>query len=140
MNSAATRFAGVSRRYVPAEVRFWRFVAVSDGCWLWTGTVNPDNGYGQFNPGHGITTVAAHRWALELALGRELRPDEDACHTRDCPNRHCVRDTHLYPGSRADNMRDAAALGRIRNRYGTWGPATTHRDQRGRSARRASQN
>ena len=74
--------------------------AKSEGCWLWTGYTQP-NGYGWVNVG-GLK-VAAHRAAL-LAEGMAVPAGMDVCH--HCDVRNCVRPSHLYVGSRRQNMAD----------------------------------
>lgn len=98
-------------------------LSTPDGCWLWTGTFNP-NGYGTFAVGSHYDNSRgnrpSHRYALELALGRPLRPGMLALHTCDTPA--CCRNDdiglytlgdivrtrrgHLFEGTYADNMTD----------------------------------
>jgi len=82
------------------------------GCIEWTKGRTPD-GYGDFSfitpdrkRGHGL----ANRLALELRLGRPLRPGMCALHT--CDNPPCCNAEHLFEGTRADNNLDRARKGR----------------------------
>lgn len=74
------------------------------GCWEWTGRLNSD-GYGMF-----AANTRAHRRSLEIKLGRELEPEENALHT--CDNPPCMNPDHLFVGSQRDNMLDMTAKGR----------------------------
>lgn len=90
----------------PAEVRFWRFVHKTDGCWLWTGGTK--NGYGEIKVND--SPVGAHRFSYEMAHG-PIPEGLMACHHCDTPL--CVRPDHLYAGTRLDNAQDAVRRGRI---------------------------
>ncbi len=81
------------------------------GCWLFTGARDKD-GYGLVRVGGRRGTLRrAHRLMLEAIEG-ELPPGVEACHTCDTPA--CIAPNHLFPGTHADNMRDASAKGRLR--------------------------
>jgi hypothetical protein len=101
----------VSRTITPPEVRFERNVDRSggpDACHPWTGGTQ-DAGYGVFHPTK-RTTVRAHRFALELHLGRPLLGWAlHACDNPPCCN---VAPGHLYEGDHARNVADAVERGR----------------------------
>jgi hypothetical protein len=75
-------------------------------CWIWT--LYARRGYGQFAFSGRI--VSAHRFALEHKLGRPLGHGLCACH--HCDNPLCVRESHLFEGTRAANNVDMARKGR----------------------------
>ena len=73
-----------------------------DGCWEWHG--GKVRGYGKY---YGAW---AHRTAYERACG----PIPDGLFVlHKCNNPGCVRPDHLFLGTQADNMKDAASKGRM---------------------------
>jgi hypothetical protein len=113
--------AAARRRYTPRPrptlgQRFWSKVPKTDGCWIWTGafTGAPSSGsrYGEISVEG--RPQRAHRVAWFLSHGEW--PAGHVLHACDMPS--CVRPSHLFLGSQADNMQDAALKGRTRNQYG----------------------
>lgn len=96
---------------IPLAERFWARVDCSGACWPWTGSLTRD-GYGHFAPGgpYGRRLVLAHRFGWELTHG-PIPPELRVLHT--CDNPPCVNPAHLWLGTQRDNMRDAAAKGRV---------------------------
>lgn len=90
--------------------RFFQKVAKEpgeNGCWLWTAAKN-NRGYGRFGIGSS-RTVLAHRFAFALEHGR-IGASELCCHT--CDVKACVRASHLFKGTAADNSADMLSKGR----------------------------
>lgn len=89
--------------------RFWQKVQKRgpDECWEWTGCRNP-KGYGAFAIKK--KPRRPNRIVLTLALGRNLLPNELACHT--CDNPPCCNPAHLFVGSAAENTHDMISKGR----------------------------
>jgi len=97
-----------------AQDRFWAKVDRSGGpvaCWPWT--AGTGSGYGRFNVGAGKTEYA-HRLACHMAHGAPPRTGLDACHSRECTTRRCCNGTHLRWDTRAANIGDALAIGKMR--------------------------
>ena len=91
---------------------FWSKVSKGDGCWLWTGDVESNYGYGRFRDPSVQRTFQAHRWAYETFVGPI--PDgehvDHACHTVECEedgrcsHRRCVRPDHLEAKPLGENL------------------------------------
>jgi len=101
---------GPLRSELSAEERFWEKVDTTGTCWLWTAATDR-HGYGRFHlassdafyaPSGALKQVGAHQYAYALDTG--AWPEALVLH--HCDVRNCVRPTHLYAGSTADNSRD----------------------------------
>jgi len=91
-----------------ARARFWAKVNKTAHCWNWLGYKDPD--------GYGVMRALgkryrAHRRAWLMAYGSL---PEDLCVLHRCDNRACVRPSHMFLGTHADNVCDCQQKGRLR--------------------------
>jgi hypothetical protein len=100
-----------------AEARFWLRVDVPEGpdddsCWEWTGALHSQrltHRYGVMRVSHEYGSELAHRLAYYFATG--THPGQlFVLHRCDHPT--CVRPSHLFLGTAADNARDRELKGR----------------------------
>lgn len=82
---------------------------VSNNCWEWLGSIG-QNGYGLFCSKQGELREYAHRYVYRILVG-PIGFDLHVLH--HCDNRKCIRPSHLFQGTHADNMKDARQKGRI---------------------------
>lgn len=94
--------------------RFWSKVEKRKGrgCWPWLAYLN-NKGYGMF-PWRSKRLLAS-RVSLSLKLKRPLEAGECALHR--CDNPACVRPSHLFVGTQADNLKDMRDKGRQGKAY-----------------------
>lgn len=91
--------------------RFWNKVDRSSGCWKWKGRKHL-HGYGGMSAAthSGKQAVYAHRISYLIHFG-EIGDGMCVCHS--CDNGECCNPGHLFLGSHAINMKDAASKKRI---------------------------
>jgi hypothetical protein len=89
--------------------RFWSKVSYGapGECWLWLGS--KDKGYGHFRWST-EKKILAHRVAYMLAKPSMFNPALHVLHS--CDNPSCVRPSHLFQGTDADNAHDREVKGR----------------------------
>lgn len=97
-------------------------------CWEWTGMVLR-SGYGMLTREY--RQILVHRYSWVLANGPIPEGDghHGVCVCHRCDNRLCVNPGHLFLGTHADNMRDAAAKGRFVLRVGESNPVSRMTEQ-----------
>lgn len=90
----------------PILKRFWSKVLKSNECWLWQGRPDGD-GYGRFYIGPSV--ILAHRFSAMIS-----KPDftDYVCALHRCDTPLCVRPSHLFLGTQAENVQDMVAKGR----------------------------
>ncbi len=86
-----------------------RSQVMPNGCREWLGSTNAQ-GYGTINWGGKIHK--AHRISFRIHKGKDAGR-RDVCHS--CDNPRCIEPSHLFAGTRLQNMRDAVAKGRMRH-------------------------
>jgi hypothetical protein len=90
---------------------FWGWLPLDDQdesvCTVWTGPKDKD-GYGQFSNSLGFSQYA-HRVINEILHGK-IPDGQQVLHR--CDNPSCMRDSHHWRGTQADNMKDMSIKGR----------------------------
>ena len=92
---------GLMARHTNDDVitrRFWAKVRKGPDCWMWTGCTTAD-GYGIFAIGG--RNVRAHRFSYTIANGQA---DSSLVSDHLCPNRSCVRASHLRLCGNSENV------------------------------------
>jgi len=84
------------------------YTEIGPNCWEWTAARNP-RGYGVIHDGERVQLAHRVAWLLEHG---NLPASLSILHV--CDNPRCVRPSHLFVGTRADNNADMMAKGRYR--------------------------
>lgn len=98
--------------------RFLEKILIGDGCWEWIGVKS--HGYAVINENHPpYRNIKAGRISYEAFVG-PIPQAMEMCHK--CDNPGCVRFSHLFPGTHAENMNDSKRKGRMDDRRGERNP------------------
>ncbi len=87
------------------EKRFWSKVKKGPRCWLWQACCYT-NGYGKFS------LKGAPQYAHRVSYAMEHVNPKGLCVLHTCDNKLCVRPSHLFLGTQADNTADMMNKGR----------------------------
>jgi hypothetical protein len=89
----------------------WRFIEAAatsqtDACIIYPFYRNQE-GYGWMRVKGGTGNIGAHVQVAILANGSKPSPKHEACHTCGKGHEGCVNPSHIYWGTRSDNVKDA---------------------------------
>jgi hypothetical protein len=91
--------------------RLMKYTEISvdpNDCWIWTGTKD-SGGYGRIKVSTGKSD-SAHRVSYQIHNNKLIPIDMHCCHSCDRPD--CINPSHLWIGTRSDNMQDKIKKGR----------------------------
>lgn len=96
--------------------RFWEkvdlFFGITDeDCWNWTVSLYPQ-GYGCISVDGRLDRAHRVSWMLKNSVA-EI--PNGLCCLHKCDNRRCVNPSHLFLGTKSDNLKDMSEKGRGRN-------------------------
>lgn len=83
------------------EIRFWKKVTKTETCWLFDKAYQNMYGYGQFWDGNKLVGAHVFSWILHFGL---IPKGLYVLHECDTPS--CIRPSHLFLGTQADNITD----------------------------------
>lgn len=104
---------------IKPEQRFWDKVEKTKNCWNWIGKIRSTDGYGVLSIDS--KERRSHRLSWEMMNGK-IPEGHVICHS--CDNPKCVRPSHLFLGTQAENLTDMRNKGR--NRFSFKGSKHPH--------------
>ena len=102
--------------------------SLNDGCWEWRGATDRKE-YGKWQSASGKIHIAP-RLIYQVFCNPDIGTHH-VCH--HCDNPRCVRPSHLFEGTRSDNMQDAIRKGRFSHGENHWMHKRPEEIQRGES-------